>query len=221
MTRAGRPLKLVGADAEGAAEGEAFVASLDLTLRRAIALQRRSGVPILLIDEAGRFAGVCGEEEIYESLATLGSGRSLTALVAYGLLSRSAQSGQHLERRRLAAEFSRQRCDSQRRGAAVPVFVANLDPPHFSCWKSRASARNLRIRRAAPAEIVFADAGDRAQVDAGLIGERGYAHGDVAGDAEEQRAVDGVDMGDAVAAQIGRRQNRHLHPASLATRSAS
>jgi len=68
VTRAGRPLKLVEADADGAAEGEAFVASLDLTLRRAIALQRRSGVPILLIDELGRFAGVCGEEEIYESL---------------------------------------------------------------------------------------------------------------------------------------------------------
>ena len=68
VTRAGRPLRLVGADAEGAAEGEAIVAPLDLTLRRAIALQRRSGVPILLVDDTGRFAGVCGEEEIYESL---------------------------------------------------------------------------------------------------------------------------------------------------------
>lgn len=68
VTRAGRPLRLVGAEAEDAAEGEAILAPFDLTLRRAIALQRRSGVPIVVVDEAGRLAGICGEEEIYESL---------------------------------------------------------------------------------------------------------------------------------------------------------
>ena len=68
VTRAGRPLRLVGAEAEDAAEGEAILAPFDLTLRRAIALQRRSGVPLVVVDEAGRLAGLCGEEEIYESL---------------------------------------------------------------------------------------------------------------------------------------------------------
>jgi len=51
-------------------------APVDLQLRRAIALKRLTGHPILLVDQLGRLAGLCGDEEIYRGL--LRRGRSDT-----------------------------------------------------------------------------------------------------------------------------------------------
>ena len=45
-----------------------IVAPVDLTLRAAIALKQQSDYPILLVDQLGRLAGLCGDEEIYRSL---------------------------------------------------------------------------------------------------------------------------------------------------------
>ncbi|WP_061934980.1 choline ABC transporter ATP-binding protein [Aureimonas sp. AU22] len=57
-----------------AAEGQVdrpcdvIVAPADLKLRAAIALKRQTNHPILLVDELGRLAGLCGDEEIYRGL---------------------------------------------------------------------------------------------------------------------------------------------------------
>ena len=45
-----------------------IVAPVDLTLRAAIALKRQTDHPILLVDQLGRLAGLCGDEEIYRGL---------------------------------------------------------------------------------------------------------------------------------------------------------
>ena len=45
-----------------------IVAPVDLTLRAAIALKRQTDHPILLVDQLGRLAGLCGHEEIYRGL---------------------------------------------------------------------------------------------------------------------------------------------------------
>ncbi len=45
-----------------------IVAPVDLTLRAAIALKQRSDHPILLVDQLGRLAGLCGDAEIYRGL---------------------------------------------------------------------------------------------------------------------------------------------------------
>ena len=37
-------------------------------MRSAIELRRRSGNPIVLVDQLGRLAGLCGDDEIYRAL---------------------------------------------------------------------------------------------------------------------------------------------------------
>ncbi len=44
------------------------VASIALRMRSAIALRSLSGNPIVLVDELGRMAGLCGDDEIYRAL---------------------------------------------------------------------------------------------------------------------------------------------------------
>jgi glycine betaine/proline transport system ATP-binding protein len=44
------------------------VAPIDLRMRSAIALRRASGNPIVLVDQLGRMAGLCGDDEIYRAL---------------------------------------------------------------------------------------------------------------------------------------------------------
>jgi glycine betaine/proline transport system ATP-binding protein len=48
--------------------GDVLTAPADLKLRAAIALKRQSTHPIVLIDQLGRLAGLCGDEEIYRGL---------------------------------------------------------------------------------------------------------------------------------------------------------
>jgi glycine betaine/proline transport system ATP-binding protein len=45
-----------------------IIAPVDLTLRAAIALKSQTDHPILLVDQLGRLAGLCGNEEIYRGL---------------------------------------------------------------------------------------------------------------------------------------------------------
>ena len=45
-----------------------LVVPVDLKLKAAIALKRQTDHPILLVDQLGRLAGLCGDEEIYASL---------------------------------------------------------------------------------------------------------------------------------------------------------
>jgi glycine betaine/proline transport system ATP-binding protein len=47
---------------------DVIVAPVDLTLRAAIALKQQTEHPILLVDQLGRLAGLCGDEEIYRGL---------------------------------------------------------------------------------------------------------------------------------------------------------
>jgi len=73
VSLAGREGRIVAADGETGTTppGEAYdfiVAPVDLTLRAAIALKSRSDHPILLVDQLGRLAGLCGDEEIYRGL---------------------------------------------------------------------------------------------------------------------------------------------------------
>ena len=73
VTLAGRRGNLATADAETgtvAADGkyDMIVARVDLTLRAAIALKRQTDHPILLVDQLGRLAGLCGDDEIYRGL---------------------------------------------------------------------------------------------------------------------------------------------------------
>jgi glycine betaine/proline transport system ATP-binding protein len=44
------------------------VAPLDLKMRSAMELRRSSGNPIVLVDQLGRLAGLCGDDEIYRAL---------------------------------------------------------------------------------------------------------------------------------------------------------
>ncbi len=48
--------------------GDLLVVPVDVKLRAAIALKRQTSNPILLVDQLGRLAGLCGDEEIYRSL---------------------------------------------------------------------------------------------------------------------------------------------------------
>ncbi len=68
----GREATLATTDAAtGALAGLSFdmiVAPVDLTLRAAIALKRQTDHPILLVDQLGRLAGLCGHDEIYRGL---------------------------------------------------------------------------------------------------------------------------------------------------------
>jgi glycine betaine/proline transport system ATP-binding protein len=45
-----------------------IVAPVELTLRAAIALKRQTDHPSLLVDQLGRLAGLCGDDEIYRGL---------------------------------------------------------------------------------------------------------------------------------------------------------
>ena len=76
----GRPLactldghagSLVSAEAATRPEGvssDIIVAPLDLKMRMAIELRRKSGNPVVMVDELGRMAGLCGDDEIYRAL---------------------------------------------------------------------------------------------------------------------------------------------------------
>jgi glycine betaine/proline transport system ATP-binding protein len=70
----GRTGKLAVADGEvglspgAAAESDVIVAPIDLKMRSAIELRRASGNPIVLVDQLGRMAGLCGDDEIYRAL---------------------------------------------------------------------------------------------------------------------------------------------------------
>ncbi|HVY18709.1 MAG TPA: choline ABC transporter ATP-binding protein [Bauldia sp.] len=55
-----------GAIADSSAD--MIVAPVDLTLRAAIALKSQTDHPIVLVDQLGRLAGLCGNEEIYRGL---------------------------------------------------------------------------------------------------------------------------------------------------------
>jgi glycine betaine/proline transport system ATP-binding protein len=45
-----------------------LVVPVDIKLKAAVALKRQTDHPILLVDQLGRLAGLCGDEEIYASL---------------------------------------------------------------------------------------------------------------------------------------------------------
>ncbi len=57
-----------GLSPSAAAESDVIVAPIDLKMRSAIELRRASGNPIVLVDQLGRMAGLCGDDEIYRAL---------------------------------------------------------------------------------------------------------------------------------------------------------
>jgi glycine betaine/proline transport system ATP-binding protein len=60
---------LVSADAAAQARPtDIVVAPVDLKMRMAIELRRLSGNPVVLVDQLGRMAGLCGDDEIYRAL---------------------------------------------------------------------------------------------------------------------------------------------------------
>jgi glycine betaine/proline transport system ATP-binding protein len=72
VTLAGRKGSLANADGQTGTISDQncdmIVAPVDLTLRAAIALKQQTDHPILLVDQLGRLAGLCGDEEIYRGL---------------------------------------------------------------------------------------------------------------------------------------------------------
>jgi glycine betaine/proline transport system ATP-binding protein len=59
----------VGVTLDGNAEDvDIVIAAIDLKMRSAIALRSLSGNPIVLVDDLGRMAGLCGDDEIYRAL---------------------------------------------------------------------------------------------------------------------------------------------------------
>jgi glycine betaine/proline transport system ATP-binding protein len=58
----------VGLSPGAAAASDVIVAPIDLKMRSAIELRRASGNPIVLVDQLGRMAGLCGDDEIYRAL---------------------------------------------------------------------------------------------------------------------------------------------------------
>ena len=72
VTLNGRTGRLAAIDADSGEITEPgcdmIVAPVDLTLRAAIALKQQTDHPILLVDQLGRLAGFCGDEEIYRGL---------------------------------------------------------------------------------------------------------------------------------------------------------
>jgi glycine betaine/proline transport system ATP-binding protein len=58
----------VGLSPSEAAASDVIVAPIDLKMRSAIELRRASGNPIVLVDQLGRMAGLCGDDEIYRAL---------------------------------------------------------------------------------------------------------------------------------------------------------
>ena len=66
---AGTLAKADGATGETPHDGaDVVVAPIDLKMRSAIALRSASGNPIVLVDQLGRMAGLCGDDEIYRAL---------------------------------------------------------------------------------------------------------------------------------------------------------
>ena len=67
---AGTLAKADGATGETSAPSgfDVVVAPTDLKMRSAIALRSASGNPIVLVDQLGRMAGLCGDDEIYRAL---------------------------------------------------------------------------------------------------------------------------------------------------------
>ncbi len=55
-------------DVQAMRSADVIVAPVDLRMRSAIALRRASGNPIVLVDQLGRMAGLCGDDEIYRAL---------------------------------------------------------------------------------------------------------------------------------------------------------
>ena len=72
VTLGGRKGSLATADSETGTIADQncdmIVAPVDLTLRAAISLKRQTDHPILLVDQLGRLAGLCGDDEIYRGL---------------------------------------------------------------------------------------------------------------------------------------------------------
>ena len=72
VTLNGRRGRMTTTDAETGAITETgydmIVAPVNLTLRAAIALKSQTDNPILLVDQLGRLAGLCGDDEIYRGL---------------------------------------------------------------------------------------------------------------------------------------------------------
>jgi glycine betaine/proline transport system ATP-binding protein len=50
------------------ADADVIIAPVDLKMRAAIHLRRATGNPIVLVDQLGRMAGLCGDDEIYRAL---------------------------------------------------------------------------------------------------------------------------------------------------------
>ena len=60
--------RATGEVAARAEDVDIVVAPIDLKMRSAIALRSLSGNPIVLVDDLGRMAGLCGDDEIYRAL---------------------------------------------------------------------------------------------------------------------------------------------------------
>jgi glycine betaine/proline transport system ATP-binding protein len=60
--------RVTGEVAARAEDVDIVVAPIDLRMRSAIALRSLSGNPIVLVDDLGRMAGLCGDDEIYRAL---------------------------------------------------------------------------------------------------------------------------------------------------------
>jgi glycine betaine/proline transport system ATP-binding protein len=71
VTLDGREARLASIGADGtmpAAPVDFVMAPADLKMRTAIELRRASGHPVILVDQLGRLAGLCGDDEIYRAL---------------------------------------------------------------------------------------------------------------------------------------------------------
>jgi glycine betaine/proline transport system ATP-binding protein len=72
VTLNGRQGRITTTDSETGAvadqSADMIVAPVDLTLRAAIALKSQTDHPIVLVDQLGRLAGLCGNDEIYRGL---------------------------------------------------------------------------------------------------------------------------------------------------------
>src|SRR5580700_7993829 len=60
--------RVTGEVAARSEDVDIVVAPIDLRMRSAIALRSLSGNPIVLVDDLGRMAGLCGDDEIYRAL---------------------------------------------------------------------------------------------------------------------------------------------------------
>ena len=65
---AGALISAEQATGAAARPADIIVAPVDLKMRMAIELRRMSGNPIVLVDQLGRMAGLCGDDEIYRAL---------------------------------------------------------------------------------------------------------------------------------------------------------